>query len=212
MNWFAKALLITGGLIVGREVYLALGPTRWRRQELWRLAQARATALQKPLFVVGNPEGLITAKLFGRDYDCGDLCLDKLGCGPCANWLQGDLVQLLSGLPDNAAVVYVGSGLECESDLGTVLAHLDRVSGGHLFISHTEALSLAAWFSPGAQQRLLTAPPREPYVHYKRLPWARMGSGEERITLPRVNTLTLGPARGPQEDTDPDVIDVPTEE
>lgn len=197
MHWIWKVLLISAGLLVGREVYLALGPRRWNRRTLYTQAAERARALGKPLIVVGNPDGGLVTRLFGRDYGCGDLCLDVDGCPACDNYVAGSIEYVLPQLPNNAGVVYVSCTLEYVSRIRDMLFELDRISGGHLFIVTVEPTSIAAWLYPGAQQRFFTAPPTSPYVHYKQLPW--YGGQEERVLLPNTQRLLVNQVQSARE-------------
>jgi hypothetical protein len=168
-QWAAVGLACLGAgalLVVARELWFSLGPRRWRRQQLWRMARARATELGRPLLVVGDPDGGVVNAVVGRDYGCGDVCLDLSGCPRCPHGLRGRAEDLLPTLPSDSFVVYVSCTLEYVDDAALVGHELHRVSGGELFVAHVEPVSLTAYFYPGAQRRILRAPPVSREVVY----------------------------------------------
>lgn len=166
------ALLWTGVLIVGREAWLALYTRRNRRRDAFNLAQFRARESGKQLIVVGDPDKGIVNRFIGRDYDCGDLCLDEHGCLECDQYITGKLAQTLATLPDNSAVIYVSGVLEQVHDMDQVLYELHRVSGGDVYVVNVEPWTLTAWLYPGNRRRISQAPPEYPTLRWKPIPWS----------------------------------------
>lgn len=160
--------------IAARETYLALGPRRRRRREVFAAAQARARELGKPLVVVGAPAGGFV-NILATDYGCGDLCVDLDGCVGCERAAAGRAEDVLPFIPDGSAVVFVSCTLEYVDDVDLVWRELRRIAGTDVFVVGVEPWSLTAFLFPGAQRRLLSVP--EPgssgSLRYRPLPWAR---------------------------------------
>lgn len=173
MRW-AKLLGWVATAIVAREAYLALGPRRWRRREVFAQAQARARELGKPLVVVGAPSGGFV-NILSTDYGCGDLCVDLEGCEGCERAAAGRAEDVLPFIPDGSAVVFVSCTLEYVDDVDLVWRELRRIAGTDVFVVGVEPWSLTAFFFPGAQRRLLAVPRagEAGSLRYRPLPWAR---------------------------------------
>lgn len=171
MKGFLWTLGLISAAILAREAYLALVSRRARRRTVFQLAQDRARATQKPLVVIGNPAGGVVMQFFGPDYECGSVCVDPNGCPTCETQIVGRLEEVLPHMADNSAVVFVANALEFVDDISLVALHLDRISGGDLFITHIESASLTGWFWPGVKRRILFAPPESADLVYKTLPW-----------------------------------------
>lgn len=158
------------GIGVGAwELYLATVLRKQRIRDTFNLALQRAQATGKKLLVVGDPHGRLLARTLGPDWDCAAGCTDLPG---------------LTTLGANSAVVFVAFELERAEDAREAVAHLQRVSGGDLFVVGTEPYSMLAWL-PGRKRRVLTAPPKTPYIEVKALPWA--GGGDVERMLGRVS-------------------------
>jgi len=195
--WWAIGLLAAG--VLAREGYLALVVRRRRQAELFQMAKARAAETGKPLVVIGDPDAGLLVRVLGRTYECGSTCIDTFGCPACNQQIAGNLEEILPSLVTNSAVVFVGHGFERVRDPALVAQHLDRISGGDLFIAHLESASLAAWFTPGHRQRVFFAPPRAPELVYKPLPWSAepRREGLHVVELPAVRRRLLGDAGAP---------------
>jgi hypothetical protein len=166
-----KVALWTGVSLVGYELFVALVLRRQQRRDVFNAAVAAVNRTQKSLIVVGSPDRNLINTLVGRDYDCGDLCIDERGCPKCAVQAVGDLLTVLPMLPSNSAVIFVADRLEYVDNMPAVLAELQRVSGGDLFIVRVEPWTLTAFLYPGAKRRIFKAPPSADYVSWKALPW-----------------------------------------
>jgi hypothetical protein len=173
MRW-GRLALWTLGLVAAREAWLALGPRRWRRQEGYAAAKARAEELGLPLLVVGAPSaGFVNVAL--TDYGCGDLCVDLEGCPGCERAVTGRAEDVLPMLPDGSAVAFVSCTLEYVDDVERVWRELRRIAGREVYAVTVEPWSLTAFFFPGAQRRILAAPApgSSGGISYRPLPWAR---------------------------------------
>jgi SAM-dependent methyltransferase len=121
---------------------------RLRRAETYAKALECAHALQRPLIVIGAPDG---GAISG--YGCGDITIDMNGSTVCHNVLQVDITK---GIPleDDSAVVFCSCVLEYVSDHEAALKEIQRVSGGHAFFVGVEPWTLTAFFYPGAKRTL----------------------------------------------------------
>jgi len=185
-KWIFWGVVAAGTVVLGREIYLALGPARRRRRYLWQMAQERARMTGKRLIVIGNPDGSLVNRALGRDYDCGDLCIDLYGCPACPAYISGRLDETLPHLQDNSAVIYVAGALEGDvGDMTAVMLGLDRISGGDLFIASTEPTSLAAWTG---RRRITLSPPEAEFIEYKPVWWhpEPIPAPRYRVMLPNV--------------------------
>jgi hypothetical protein len=184
-RWVFWGAVGLGTLVLGREVYLAFGPNRRRRRYLWQMAQDRARLTGKRLIVIGDPDSNMVNRIAGRDYDCGDLCVDTFGCPACPAYISGRLDQILPHLQDNSAVIYITTLAGDVGDMTTVMLGLDRVSGGDLFVASGEPLSIAAYTG---HRRILLAPPDAEFVEYKPVWWhpEPVPAPRYRVMLPNV--------------------------
>lgn len=159
--------------ILARETYLALQPRRQRRRDMFNRAKFRQSETGKPLMVVGDPESGFVNRVIGRDYDCGDLCVDVRGCLQCPGYEQGRLEDVLPRLADNSYVIFVTKTLESVDDMETVARELARVSGGDVYAATTEPWTLTSLFWPGARRQFYQAPDGGPdsRFRWKPLPW-----------------------------------------
>jgi hypothetical protein len=92
-----------------------------------------ARAKQKPLIVIGDPDKGLRS-VTGRDYGCGDLCIDLSGAPNCPKAVAGDALAVLSGMPGDSAVVFVAYVFEGVDDPDALLRECNRVSGGDTFM------------------------------------------------------------------------------
>lgn len=150
------------------ELYLATVLRKQRLRDTFNLALQRSQATGKKLMVIGDPHGRFLARTLGPDWDCAGNCSD---------------IPRLADLGANSSVVFLAFELEHTPDVRGAVAQLQRVSGGDLFVAGTEPYSLLAWL-PGRQRRVLTAPPKTPYIEVKALPWT--GGGDKERLLGRV--------------------------
>jgi hypothetical protein len=187
--------LWTGVGLLSYELFMALVVRRQRRRDAFNAAVTQANATQKQLVVIGDPDGSWTASFLGRDYDCGELCIDERGCPRCKTQAIAPVAQVLHTLPDNSAVIFVAGGaLERSPELPNLLAELQRVSGGDFYVAHVEPYTLAAVW-PTNKQRILQAPPQGDVVTWKPLPWGKGVAGSVKVlhnTGGKKNSLPMG--------------------
>jgi hypothetical protein len=127
------------------------------------MAQKRSSQTGKPLVVIGDPDaGTVNSKI-GRDYDCGNFCVDLYGCKACPNQVAADLLAWLKEQPDNSAVLFVSAVLEYIQSMNGIPRELYRVSGGDLFVVTVEPFSYTAFFYQGAKRQFFSAPPHGPF-------------------------------------------------
>ena len=183
VTWKRVAKWIAIG-VLARETYLALGPMRQRRRDVFNLASRRAAETGKRLIVVGDPDGGIVNRFIGRDYDCGALCIDRIGCLSCPEYITGRLEDVLPQLDTNSAVIYVSMTLEYVDDIDKVLSELTRVSGGDLFVATVSPYTLTSYFYPGARRQFTKAPPDDTGFAWSPHPWSPRKSEQRSYQLP----------------------------
>lgn len=170
---YTKRTIMWGSIfLVIRETYLALGPRRERRRAVYALAARRAAELGKPLLVLGDPDGGLIHHALGRDFQCGDLCVDPKGCGICPDWLQGRAEDALANLQPNSHVIF-DPGAFAKADSGTAIAsQMLRVAGPDVFMADAGPWTLTAFFGPRRKRRLLEEPQiSQGVIGYRPLLW-----------------------------------------
>lgn len=146
----AARLALGGALLT--EGSMALRRFEARRRA-FEAATRRASALQRPLVVVGDPDAGAHTRL-ARAYGCGDLCVDVQGCPFCRVMQAADLTAgPVPGVADDSAVVFVSCVLEYVADPPAALRELQRMAGSqeNLFIVFVEPWTLTAALYPGAR-------------------------------------------------------------
>jgi hypothetical protein len=121
---------------------------RARRTRVFRLAQADAAALARPLVVVGAPDGGVTA-----GYGCGDFTID-LSPTVCPRALAMDITRGPLPFGDDSVVVFCCCVLEYVTDPCAAIAELRRIGGAHTYFVGVEPWTLTALLYPGARQTL----------------------------------------------------------
>jgi len=160
------------------ELYMVLVDRRQKRRDAFNAALNAKAATNKPMLVIGDPDGSFVNRMMGADFDCQDLCIDPKGCPKCKNVLVADPLVALEGLGDNSHVVFVNAGyLEAAAYPDQLIAQIKRVSGGDAFFAYRQPWTLTA-FSPWMKQRVKTAPPITSYVQWSKLPWGKAESGQ----------------------------------
>lgn len=188
-------------LAVAREVYLTLGPNREDRRTLFMAAFNRAQATKKPLVVIGDPDGGLIHHFLGRDFQCGDICIDPKGCGICpVTQISGDPTTALSSMKANSAVIF-DSGLFAFSDDGYAMAEqMKRVSGGDLFMWDVSPWTLTAFLESKRKRRVMSAPPASQTLAWKTgllTKEPRTGQHSGSVALQGLGVRYLGNAAGP---------------
>ncbi len=177
MNVRSFARVALGGALLA-EGGMALRRFEARRRG-FETAARRASALGRPLVVVGDPDAGAHTRLV-RAYGCGDLCIDLQGCPMCRVMQAADLtVGPVPGVADDSAVVFVSCVLEYVSDVEVAIQELQRMAGSpeNLFIVFVEPWSLTAALYPGAR-------------------WAGGQDGERISMTPITTTRKLAAAGG----------------
>lgn len=164
--------------VVARELYLSLGPRRQNRRDMFNKAQYRAQQTGKKLIVVGDPDGGVVNRLVGRDYDCGDLCIDKVGCLACETYLTSRLEDALPGMEANSAVIYVSATLEYVDDIDQIMTELQRVSGGDTYVVTVEPWTMTSLWYPGGKRQFYKTPTGE--LAWRPLSVLRLPTGEQQ--------------------------------
>lgn len=124
---------------------------RTRRSHIFKLAKMRSQQVGKKLLVIGDPDNGIMNKYFGRDYGCGDECIDLAGCSKCKSFTKGDVCKMIKLYPSDSHVIFISCVLEyIDSDkLEDLYDELLRVSGKDLFVVSVGAGSIESYFYIG---------------------------------------------------------------
>jgi hypothetical protein len=120
---------------------------RAMRKRMYTLASQAAESLQRPLVVVGAPDGGVTS-----GYGCGDVTID-IGGSVCPTSMTADITQSLPFKTDSV-VVFVSCVLEYVEDVDAAIAELMRISGGFLYVVRVEPWTATAYLYPGAKRTL----------------------------------------------------------
>jgi hypothetical protein len=143
---------ITLGAALLAESGMALRRFEARRRG-FEAAARRASALGRPLVVVGDPDAGAHTRLV-RAYECGDLCIDLRGCPRCQVMQAADITTgPVPGIADDSAVVFVSCVLEYVADPASAATELRRMAGSpeNLFVVFVDPWSLTASLYPGAR-------------------------------------------------------------
>jgi len=141
-----KGIVITAGAVTVWDFAWWLR-RRARRAEVYKEARARADALQRPLVVIGAPDGGVTG-----GYECGDTTVD-LAVSSCPHAIRADVTKPLP-FADNSTVVFVSCVLEYVNDANAALNEIMRISGGEAYFVGVEPWCLTAYLYPGAKRTL----------------------------------------------------------
>jgi hypothetical protein len=145
------ARLALGGALI-TEIGVALHRFDARRR-VFDAAARRASLLQRPLVVVGDPDAGAHTRIV-RAYGCGDLCVDLHGCPMCQVTRAADITKgPVADLADDSAVIFVSCVLEYVADPVSALRELQRIAGSpeNLFLVFVEPWTLTAALYPGAR-------------------------------------------------------------
>lgn len=124
---------------------------RWRKRAMaYETAKGVAQQLNRPLIVIGAPDGGVTS-----GYGCGDVTID-LSPSSCPTWRPLDITKPLP-FSDNAVVVFCSCVLEYVTDPCAAITEIQRISGGYAYFVGVEPWTLAGLLYPGAKQTLPAA-------------------------------------------------------
>ena len=96
-------IVLIAGIILANEIYQ--GALRQKdRQKIYKLAEARAKEIARPLLVYGDPYYGIGSRFFNtfmEGYGCGDETVDLTGCPKCPNGVKSDMLAHLKTKKSN---------------------------------------------------------------------------------------------------------------
>jgi len=174
---------------------IAVSHRRWERQELYERAFNRSLATNKSLLVIGDPDTGFINYWLGRDYECGDICLDLTGCPQCNNSLKGNLEVLLPSFETGKYVVFISCTLEYLQNMANI-PHLWRISYGDIYIVAIEYWAPLNWYLPGSYRIIWDYPPYQQNITWIELPeWvsylhtAYMWTGDSSIMAGEYNSI-----------------------
>jgi hypothetical protein len=147
------------------------------RQNIFKLAQARALEQKKPLLVYGDPYYGIGSRFFNTfmdGYGCGDETVDLTGCPGCSNGKKSDILAHLKTKESNSQVIFVSCVLEYVDEIDQVIKEIIRVAGSldNVFVVTVGKKSLSAYFyseDDYKAKNLITAPPKFNELTYKKI-------------------------------------------
>lgn len=147
----ARFVLGYVGLVEGTAALI-----RFReRRAAFETAVERASALDRRLIVIGDPDAGLHTRLM-RAYGCGDVCVDLNGCPKCPMTIIADITKgPIPDVADDSAVVFVSCVLEYVTDLDAALREIARIAGSadNVFIVTVQPWTLTARLYPGARWR-----------------------------------------------------------
>ena len=147
----ARFILGYVGLVEGTAALI-----RFReRRAAFEAAVERASALERRLVVIGDPDAGLHTRLM-RAYGCGDVCVDTNGCPKCPMTIVADITKgPIPELADDSAVVFVSCVLEYVTDLDAALREIARIAGSadNVFVVTVQPWTLTARLYPGARWR-----------------------------------------------------------
>ena len=147
----ARFVLGYVGLVEGTAALI-----RFReRRAAFEAAVERASALDRRLVVIGDPDAGLHTRLM-RAYGCGDVCVDTNGCPKCPMTIVADITKgPIPDLADDSAVVFVSCVLEYVIDLDAALREIARIAGSadNVFVVTVQPWTLTARLYPGARWR-----------------------------------------------------------
>ncbi len=144
------ALAAVSGVLGGG--YAEWKSRRPKRRAYYEKALAHAKALNKPLMVIGDPNGGMTH----GDYGYGDFCIDLTGCPGAPAGVKTAKVDLnVDSIPagSNSHVVFVCYVLECIENIERAYQEILRVAGGkeNVFLLALDPKESSAWTYPGCR-------------------------------------------------------------
>ncbi len=177
MNIVFKFIIFGVILIIIYECVIAY--TRYlKRKRIYDIAKKASLDLKKPLLVIGDPDNGSANHVFGRCYECGDLCLDITGCPKCERSIQSSVEDFLPKLESNSHVIFISCVLEYvdSEKLNFVISEIKRVSGNDFYLISVEPFSLTAMFYPtrfitneGSPKNIILSEYPDKTIHYQKL-------------------------------------------
>ena len=100
----------------------------------YKKAKKLSGSTRKPLLVIGSPYTGGGTSISGiRYYDCGDICIDLIGCGKCKRSVKTDAYDFLKTQTSNSFVIFESCVLEAIDNIkhnNNIIEEIKRVSGG----------------------------------------------------------------------------------
>jgi hypothetical protein len=118
------------------------------RRKLFKLAEARSKFTGKKLVVVGDPDNGVGTKFTGRDYTCGDICVDITGCPGCPNGVKSDLESYLKTIDLNEHIIFISCTIEYIPDITNILEDLSKIPPENLFVVNIQWYNLCSYYYP----------------------------------------------------------------
>jgi len=120
----------------------------FRRKRNFRLALSQKHKTGKRLLVIGDPNNGGWSSVIGKEYDCGDVCTDLVGCKKCPNQIQGNLIDVLKSFPNNSVVIFESCVLEYVPELQKVQQEMKRISNNDIYSTRIGPTLMYLWYFP----------------------------------------------------------------
>ena len=134
-------------IIIALEISLSIIRS-FKRKRNFRLALANKHKTGKRLLVIGDPNNGGWSSVIGKEYGCGDICTDLVGCKKCPNQIQGNLLDVLKSFPNNSVVVYESCVLEYVPELREVQQEIKRISNNDIYSTRIGPSLMYLWYFP----------------------------------------------------------------
>lgn len=170
-----SSLAVAFFVVVVYEIFWMIN-RKAERRKIYSKALKKSQETGKKLLVIGDPNNGSGNKITGKDYECGDICVDLTGCPGCTVGVKGDIRNVIKGMKDNEYVIFCSCVLEyVDGDITDLVKDLVRVSGGDLFIVSVEKWSIIAYIyygrlltgESGAKRIILEYPPYNNEIKWK---------------------------------------------
>ena len=160
MNTFHK-ILIAGAGVVGGNEYIRLQQRLKQREVKFKEASQHAQRLQKPLLVIGRPDGWTSDRTVKKwdttwwekgAHPCGDITVDVRppAGNKCPNYISTSAANLGMISSGSIGAIFSSCTLEHIDDLPKAYSEMKRVLDpkGQIFAIVPQRWSLFAWLFP----------------------------------------------------------------
>ena len=134
-------------IIIALEISLSIIRS-FKRKRNFRLALANKHKTGKRLLVIGDPNNGGWSSVIGKEYGCGDICTDLVGCKKCPNQIQGNLLDVLKSFPNNSVVIFESCVLEYVPELQKVQQEMKRISHNDIYSTRIGPTLMYLWYFP----------------------------------------------------------------
>ena len=139
-NILLYVILIFTSIVLIYEIlrYLFVVPQKKKLCiSVYNSAKKHAEIHDKKLLVIGSPYTGVYHESDENEpwYNCGDLCIDLVGCGSCPNQIKADL-SVLKTLPTDEYVIFESETIEYVDNVENIINEMKRVSNNRIYSVH----------------------------------------------------------------------------